>query len=296
MFRCCSSSPVLVAFVFVGGLACQSQPPILNGGFEAGFGADADGWIEADYAPSDYAAFGDVDVGIWEDPKSLKGCSLSSYDDGADFRTFAGRTTSASFTGAAAMELRASVDCGAGSHGRFRWRASAEMTDVDLLSNATHVTFWVRMAGGVECGTTEPCFPQTCRWQNYDAQNLIGLLFDNQTGTSTARTRLVVESHGPPTRGSGVHGPHPGGFCRAHVTETITDASHHAFFDSPAASDLGSDGSTWYRYVVAVPESYRGLTVRLGVLVDHWQNWASAGGTGVYVDDICLSDADGDCL
>ena len=259
------------------------QPPIANGDFEAGFGADADGWIEADYAPSDFAAFGDVDVGTR--PPDVKGCSLSSYDDGADFRTFAARTASASFSGEAAMELRASVDCGGAGFGQFRWRASAEIPDVDIPSNATHVTFWARMAGGVACGTAESCFPFTCRWENYDAQNLIGLLFDDQTATPTARTRVPVEFHGTDV-----------GFCSAHLTETTSDASHHPFFDSPASSALGSDGRMWYRYTVGIPESYRGVTVRLGVLVDHFQNWSGTGGTGVYVDQIYLSDAGGNSL
>ena len=184
------------------------------------------------------------------------------------------------------MELHASVDCDGGSYGQYRWRASAEIADVAIPSDA-FVTFWVRMAGGVTCSpaTTEDCFAFNCRGGNYDAQNFLGLLFDDGTGYATARARVSVEYHGTEPA-----------FCNAHVTESSVDGSHHAFFDTPDESDTGADGHVWYRYTVPVPAAYLGRTARIGIVVDHFQNWASTGGTGVYVDEVCLSDARGNCL
>ena len=256
---------------------------VANSGFEAGIAADADSWIEEDYAPSDFAAEGDVDL------TTPAGCGM------APVASLAARTNTASFTGDRALQLQASLDCGTGSVGEYRWRAAARLDDFYVPKSfpSPHVTFWARMAGSTACENDVPegppdegCFPFVCAGANYDAENTLGLLFDDGLSNANSRSRVLAESHDPHA-----------GSCFAHVTETVDNGVlHHAFFDDAAISRTGNDGATWFRYTIAIPTQYLGERISLSVLADHRQNWASFGETNVFIDDVSITNATGDPL
>ena len=89
-----------------------------NGSFELGATGNAADWTEEQYAPSDFSGEGDVDL------IGAPGCGQPAAG-AVGFERTAARTTAASFTGSAAMELQAAVDCGSGGDRRLRWRAAA---------------------------------------------------------------------------------------------------------------------------------------------------------------------------
>lgn len=184
---------------------------------------------------------------------------------------------------------QASLDCGGPGAGQYRWRATAEMDVAIPSAGAPHITFWIRMAGGVACSTptTESCFPYMCQAGNYDTRHEFGVLFDDKQGTGSSRNRVLVDWAG--ADGSLV--------CFAHVTETITAADTRVpWFEAPDDSQTGADGEMWDRYTVAVPAAYLGRTTRISVFVDHFQNWSSRSASGAFVDSVSITDSSGNCL
>ena len=218
---------------------------VINPSFETGAGGDADGWAAAQYAPSQFATQGDVDV-------VGPGCGEASAAV-AGFESLTARTEEAAFTGSAAMELRAGVDCALG--GQFRWRSAATQRVTIPAGDGYRIGFWTRIAGQAACERTLPpetpaqvCLPFSCDSTNYDAEHVLGVLFDDFQGQADSRQRLATASHGPHV-----------GSCFAHVTETIANGdSQHPWFTAARDSQMGADGETWFRYSVAVPANYVG--------------------------------------
>jgi len=180
------------------------------------------------------------------------------------------------FSGLNSIEIHASIDCARGSIGQFRIRSQVEtLNPVNIPEKATKLGFWTRMASNTQ-GTEPPhprVFAYDCRSVNYDTRNRIIVSFDNTTVLN--KETVVAETSGTTVRK-----------CEAHVTESLTDENYAAFFKTYNKTETGVDGQKWYYYVVDIPEEYRNTKTKIGIGVDHFQNWASKGTTGVYIDDI----------
>jgi hypothetical protein len=97
--------------------------------------------------------------------------------------------------------------------------------------------------------------------------------------------------------------------CFQHAGENLNehdvDSGHHWFRLDSEVTNPGDasekqtvGGRDWYRYTVEIPDSTstRGQDIRVGVGAGHWQNYISEGETLLWSDDVCVSDAAGNCF
>jgi subtilisin family serine protease len=175
-----------------------------------------------------------------------------------------------------------------------------------------YVTIWANPETGLSCN---PPGVNDCQFfrcenigdQNYDASHRLVVSFFDASGALIpgADGRVFADRHG-------AHCGHNCGNpdrCYQHVGENLNesdvDAGHHWFrLDTEptnpgdAAEKQTVGGRDWYRYTVEIPDSVdtRGQDIRVGVGAGHWQNYISEGETLLWIDDVCVSDAAGNCF